>query len=64
MDSYEKNYNPNITYIANSFVISYGKSSARGRIVPVPLEDVRDDGNNHWPDYSATDKRCRQGEEK
>ncbi|XP_030747084.1 piggyBac transposable element-derived protein 2-like [Sitophilus oryzae] len=46
-------------YLANCFLQNYGKPSSRGKIAPTPLEDVRYDGKDHWPEYCVTDRRCR-----
>lgn len=45
--------------IANVLLQTYGKPSIRGKSVPNPIEDIRYDGRDHWPEYVPTERVCR-----
>jgi hypothetical protein len=46
-------------HLSLHFLKTYGKPACRRKIMLNPVQDVRYDGRNHLPEYSATDKKCR-----
>ncbi|KAL3272760.1 hypothetical protein HHI36_014221 [Cryptolaemus montrouzieri] len=45
--------------IAMSLLQTYGKPSAKGKLMKNPMDDTRYDGLNHWPEYITTKRLCR-----
>jgi hypothetical protein len=46
-------------HLSLRFLKTYGKPACRGKIMPNPVQDVKYDGRNHLPEYSATDKKMQ-----
>lgn len=45
--------------LANCLLKTYGTPSMKGKIIQNPVNDVRYDGRDHWPDYVNTERLCR-----
>lgn len=45
--------------LANSLLGTYGIPSNKGKRIPNPINDIRYDGRDHWPEYVPTERLCR-----